>query len=139
MAEVPLQVSAALILRDRRLFLAQRSPQARHAFSWEFPGGKVERGETPELSLIREIREELNWRIQIESLFQVVRERAGDPAIDLHVFWCRVLGGRLQLREHLQYRWVLPIELDRFALTPADRRLIPFLLEWHRGAAEPPG
>lgn len=122
-----LQVSAALIVRSNRLFIAQRPPWKHHGFYWEFPGGQVEPGESPGASLIREIQEELNWRVRIKGLFQVVRERNPDLCIDLHVFWCECLGGRLQLREHLAHRWVDPAELDRYRLTAADRSLIPLL------------
>ncbi|PIU31101.1 MAG: 8-oxo-dGTP diphosphatase MutT [Syntrophobacteraceae bacterium CG07_land_8_20_14_0_80_61_8] len=122
-----LQVSAALIVRNNRLFIAQRPPWKRHGFYWEFPGGQVELGESPGASLIREIQEELNWRVRIKGLFQVVRERNQDLCIDLHVFWCEWLGGRLRLKEHLAHRWVGPAELDRYRLTAADRSLIPLL------------
>jgi 8-oxo-dGTP diphosphatase len=129
-AENTVQVSAALIVQNDRLFIAQRPPRKRHGLLWEFPGGKVEAGESPQASLAREIHEELNWRVQVGKLFQVVQERNEAFSIDLYAFWCRLTGGQFQLREHVDYRWVLPAELPHYRLTSADRALIPHLRRW---------
>lgn len=124
------QVSAALIARNNRLFIAQRPPHKRHGLLWEFPGGKVEKGETPEISLVREIREELNWLVHVGERFQVVRQQSETLPIELHVFWCKRISGHLELKEHVVCRWVLPAELHHYRLTAADRRLIPRLVRW---------
>ncbi len=123
-----LRVTAALITLNDRLFIAQRPSHKRFGLSWEFPGGKVEPGETLEESLAREIREELCWTVRVERFFRLISHRDEHFSIDLYAFWCRVIGGELCLREHVAYRWVLPVELNAYPLTQADRELTTFLI-----------
>lgn len=121
------QVTAALIPMRDRLFIAQRSPLKRFGLYWEFPGGKVEKGESLEESLVREIREELCWNIRVGKLFRHVSCRRRDLQIDLFAFWCTVEGGDLSLKEHAAFRWVPVSELRQYLFTDADAQLLPFL------------
>lgn len=127
-----LQVTAALIPSGGRFFIAQRPAHKAFGLCWEFPGGKVEPGETLEESLHREIREELGWEIQVGKHLHTVR--CSQPAldIDLHAFWCSIAGGNLWLREHVEYRWARIEELNRYRLTEPDRHLVAVIKELPR-------
>lgn len=122
-----IQVTAALISLKGRLFVAQRPPSKASGLYWEFPGGKVEPGESLEDSLIREIKEELGWDIRVEKPFKTIRYGRESFGIDLHSFWCSVCGGELELREHVAYRWACLDEIKRLQLTEADRQLVLLL------------
>jgi 8-oxo-dGTP diphosphatase len=122
-----LQVTAALIPEGGRLFIAQRPPHKKFGLMWEFPGGKVEIGETLEESLAREIREELCWDIRVGDFFRQINHETPDLRIDLYAFWCTVRGGTLCLREHAACCWAYPEELRTVGLTLPDLRLLPFI------------
>lgn len=124
----PIQVTAALIPLQGRLFIAQRPPHKTSGLSWEFPGGKREAGESLEESLLREIKEELCWDIRVREFFHVAQHHNSSFKLDLHAFWCSIEGGNLCLREHVAFEWVFPRELDNYELTAADRQLVPLLL-----------
>ncbi|MCE5335502.1 MAG: (deoxy)nucleoside triphosphate pyrophosphohydrolase [Desulfobacteraceae bacterium] len=117
-------VSAALIASGKRLFIAQRPPWKKFGYFWEFPGGKVEPGESLEESLVREIREELCLDISVHEFFGSISHEYDDFSIELHAFWCGISGGSLCLKEHVAYRWVEVAELEEYRLTEADRLLI---------------
>jgi len=122
-----MKVTAALIPMQGRLFVGQRPPWKRFGLLWEFPGGKVEPGESLEQSLVREIKEELCLDIIVHELFKKICHEEEDFGIDLHAYWCEVRGGRLCLSEHVAYMWAGLSELKQIDFTRADRLLIPFL------------
>jgi 8-oxo-dGTP diphosphatase len=128
-------VTAALIPSNGRLFIAQRPPNKKFGLRWEFPGGKAQLGETLEACLVREIKEELNWEIQVGELFQHIQHQHEDFRIELYAFWSQIRGGHLQLREHVACNWVRIGELRRYEFTKADHQLITCLEE----LADPPG
>ena len=119
-----LNVAAALILAAGRLFIAQRPPHKKFGLMWEFPGGKVEAGESLEEALRREIREELCWDVEVGRLFRHVAHHQPELRIDLYAFWCSIKHGSLCLREHVAYTWARPFELRDYAFTSADRKLL---------------
>ncbi len=121
------KVTAALITSEGRIFIAQRPPNKKFGLCWEFPGGKVESGESLEASLVREIGEELCWEIRVGELFEHVHFNLQDFILDLFAFWCTIEGGTLHLREHVAYRWATPKELRQFDFTLADQRLVASL------------
>jgi len=122
-----LRVTAALIPEHGRLFVAQRASHKKFGLMWEFPGGKVEAGETLEESLAREIAEELCWEIRVGDFFRLIHHESPGLCIDLYAFWCTILGGSLCLREHAACCWASPEELRTFCLTPPDLGLLPFI------------
>jgi len=124
-----LQVTAALIVVQNRLFIGQRPPTKKFGLQWEFPGGKVESGEKLEDSLVREIKEELCWDVDVGNLFQHLRHNYSDFTIDLFAYWCNIKEGSLCLKEHIAYRWACLEELDNFNFTTADKQLVRYLLE----------
>ena len=118
-----IRVVAAIIRDKGRIFATQRG-YGPYKDGWEFPGGKIEPGETPEEALKREIREELDTEIE-------VREPAGHIEYDypefhlsMDCFFCTLLSGSLTLKEHEAARWLSPAELDSISWLPADRSLI---------------
>lgn len=123
------QVVGAAVVAGDRVLLAQRSGGP-YDGRWEFPGGKVERGESDLAGLVREVREELGVEIAPQSfLGEVVLDAAiagGPPgASTLRVWWARITEGELVAREHAALRWVGADELDDLDWIPADRPLIP--------------
>ncbi|WP_022851047.1 (deoxy)nucleoside triphosphate pyrophosphohydrolase [Limisalsivibrio acetivorans] len=113
-------VSAAVILRDGKIFLARRGPTQRLAGFWEFPGGKVEQGETSESALKREIREEFGINIEVKDY---VGENIHDYdgwTVNLRAYICRWVDGWLVPKEHDETAWVSLNELHEYRLAPAD-------------------
>lgn len=127
-----LLVTAALIIREDRIFIAQRPPGKAFGLYWEFPGGKAEPGESLEDCLFREIREELSLEIQIGDLFQNVRYRHRNLNIDLYAYWCAISGGELLLREHVACYWASPDELKDYRFTRADQQVVACIERLHR-------
>jgi 8-oxo-dGTP diphosphatase len=107
-------VTAALIRDDRKILIAQRGGDKRFGRKWEFPGGKLMAGETPEACLHREIMEELNLVIRVEEHFCTVHHNYPDFDIELMAFWCTIVGGTLKLEEHEQVLWVTVAELEQY-------------------------
>ena len=128
-----LLVSAvALIDPEGRILLAQRPPGKSLAGLWEFPGGKVEPGETPEQALIRELHEEIGIDTQVSCLAPLTFASHSYP--DFHLlmplFACRRWQGIPIPREGQTLAWVRPAALRDYPMPPADLPLIPILRDW---------
>lgn len=87
----------------------------------------MEKGETLEKSLQREIMEELCWNVAVKELFQCVHYCHGDLEMNLFAYWCSIIDGKLHLNEHMDYYWALPGELHRFELTRPDQLIVSSL------------
>ncbi|WP_033923099.1 (deoxy)nucleoside triphosphate pyrophosphohydrolase [Sphingomonas sp. 37zxx] len=124
-----LVVAAALVDRDGRVLVQQRPPGTSMAGLWEFPGGKVEPGETPEAALIRELHEELGIDVEQACLAPAVfaSEPLGDRHLLLLLYACRKWRGVAEARHASALRWVRPLELHRMEMPPADKPLIGLL------------
>ncbi|TVR48152.1 MAG: (deoxy)nucleoside triphosphate pyrophosphohydrolase [Puniceicoccaceae bacterium] len=108
-----------------RILATRRPPGKAYGGLWEFPGGKVEPGETPADALRREIREELDLEIEVGADEDAVEHHDDTGVcIRLRPFRATVRGGRLRLHEHTEFRWVLPVELDTLEWAPADRPIV---------------
>jgi len=119
-----IEVVAAIIRDDEgRIFATQRG-YGDYKDGWEFPGGKIEQGETPEEALKREIWEELETKIVVERLIQTVDYDYPAFHLTMHCFWCHIGSGSLTLKEHEAARWLKPEELDSVDWLPADRIVV---------------
>jgi 8-oxo-dGTP diphosphatase len=129
---VVLVAAVALIDADGRVLLAQRPEGKSMAGLWEFPGGKVEPGETPEAALIRELHEELGIDTWASCLAPLTFASHAYP--DFHLlmplFACRKWQGAPEPREHQALKWVRPAKLRDYPMPPADLPLIPILRDW---------
>ncbi len=118
-----IEVVAAIIVDGDKIFATQRG-YGEFKDGWEFPGGKIEQGETPEQALIREIKEELDTEIEIGKLVETVEYDYPKFHLTMHCFFCGIRSGDLVLREHEAAKWLLPEELDSVDWLPADLGLI---------------
>ncbi|MBR5168499.1 MAG: 8-oxo-dGTP diphosphatase MutT [Salinivirgaceae bacterium] len=117
-------VSAAIIHdNEGRIFATQRGYGEMQG-GWEFPGGKIEAGETPEEALKREISEELDTIISVEKLIDTVEWDYPTFHLTMHCYWCSLAGGSLTLKEHKAAKWLSANELDSVNWLPADKCLI---------------
>ncbi len=124
-----LVAAVALVDADRRVLIAQRPEGKQLAGLWEFPGGKVEPGERPEETLIRELREELAISVKEPCLAPLTfaSHRYPDFHLLMPLFICRRWEGTPQAVEHQALKWVEPVRLREFPMPPADEPLIPML------------
>ncbi|MGH6651070.1 MAG: (deoxy)nucleoside triphosphate pyrophosphohydrolase [Sphingopyxis sp.] len=122
-------VAAAMVDRDGRVLVQQRPPGTAMAGLWEFPGGKIEPGETPEAALIRELAEELGIEVDHACLAPAcfASEPLGDRHLLLLVYALRKWKGVPEARHATALRWVRPVELYGLDMPPADRPLIGLL------------
>src|SRR5215469_16579266 len=127
-----LVVAVALIDADGRVLLTQRPPGKVMAGLWEFPGGKVHEGETPEAALIRELKEELGIDVAAACLapltFASHRYERFHLLMPLYV--CRRWDGTVTPRENQALTWVRAARLDNYAMPPADKPLVAVLRDW---------
>ena len=114
--------------RGRKLLLAQREAGDMLGGLWEFPGGTVEAGETLEGALARELREELGIKVDSFEPLVTVEHAYTHFRMSLHVFHCRHAGGRPRAIACADFAWILPREIERYALSTADRRVARALL-----------
>ena len=126
-----IKVAAAIIVDEGRIFATQRGYGA-FKDGWEFPGGKVEAGETSREALAREIREELDTEIRVGEFFETVEYDYPDFHLSMDCFICTVKAGGLVLKEHEAARWLTAETLETVEWLPADRGLIKKL----KGAVE---
>ena len=119
-----LVAACALIDADGRVLLAQRPQGKAMAGMWEFPGGKVEPGESLEVALKREILEELGIKIRVDDEFFNVDHDYPAKSVRLHFFNCTILEGEAQPLDVADLRWVTPTDLCHFEFPPADAELI---------------
>ena len=121
------KVVAAIIAEKGRIFATQRG-YGEFKDGWEFPGGKIEEGETPQQALVREIQEELDTEVEVGDLLGTVEYDYPTFHLSMQCFLCRIKSGRLNLKEHEAARWLAEDELDRVDWLPADIEV----LEWIR-------
>lgn len=124
-----IEVVAAIIHDEEGRILATQRGYGPMKDGWEFPGGKMESGETPEEALKREIWEELETRIEVEQLFETIDYDYPDFHLTMHCYICKVESGKLTLKEHEAARWLTKEQLSSIGWLPADRSIISRLTE----------
>ena len=118
-----INVVAAIIKKEDKVFITQRG-HGEFKGVWEFPGGKIEVGETPEEALIREIREELKFEIRVDRFYDEIKDVREDITIDVKFFICTLISGKLELTEHLDSKWVKPCNIDESDFLEADHKVL---------------
>ena len=122
-----IKVVAAVIcdsLQEKKRIFATARGYGEFKGMWEFPGGKIEPGETPQQALVREIREELDTTIKVSELIESIEYDYPDFHLSMDCFWCEIIEGDLVLLEAQEGRWLTKDELDSVEWLPADLELI---------------
>lgn len=119
-----ISVVAAVIMKEGRVFATQRG-YGEFKDGWEFPGGKVEAGESPEEALRREIREELEVEVNVGDLIDTIEYDYPAFHLSMKCYACTIVGGSPHLLEHEAARWLSADQLDSVVWLPADITLIP--------------
>ena len=121
-----IRVTAAVIVHEGRIFATQRG-YGPYKDGWECPGGKIEAGETPEQTIVREIREELNITIAADRYITTIEYDYPDFHLSMDCFYAHIEEGQISLLEHEAARWITKDQLDEIPWLPADLLLIPYL------------
>lgn len=115
-----IEVTGAVIVQDGKILAAQRGPGKALAGLWEFPGGKIEPGESPEEALHRELKEELLCEAEVGSFITTTEHEYDFGLVVLSTYFCTLRLGTPRLTEHQEIRWLAPEELDSVEWAPAD-------------------
>ena len=118
-----INVVAAIIIKDQKIFATQRG-YGEFKNGWEFPGGKIESGESPEHALEREIREELDAKIRVGELFDTIEYDYPNFHLSMKCFLCSLISDQLTLREHEAAKWLTKEKLSSVEWLPADLTII---------------
>ena len=122
------RVVAAIIIHNNKVFATQRG-YGEFKDGWEFPGGKIETGETPEEALVREVKEGLDTEVEVRELMDTVEYDYPTFHLSMDCFICRILSGNLVLKEHEDAKWLTREQLDSVDWLPADLGLISKIKE----------
>lgn len=126
----PQIVTAAVIEKGGNILIAKRRQGSKFAGKWEFPGGKLEKGETPEQCLKRELQEELTITVNIgELICSSVYSYTPELTINLLAYRTTVISGTFNLNDHEEIRWVKPIDLNNYDFPEADRPIVEILMK----------
>ena len=117
------KVVAAIIIHENKIFATQRG-YGEFKDGWEFPGGKIEPGETPQEALAREIKEELDIEIEVKDFLETVEYDYPEFHLSMDCFFCSIKSGELVLKEHEAAKWLTAEKLDSVDWLPADKGLI---------------
>ena len=119
-----IRVTAAIMIKDERVLIAQRHPDDFMGGKWEFPGGKLEPDESPEESLARELQEELGVEIRVGKILEVVYHRYPEKNVLLLFYTCELINGEPQPLEVEEVAWVSTRDLPQLDWVPADIPLV---------------
>lgn len=126
---MPTKVTAAILVRNNTFFIAKRGPEGRFAHRWEFPGGKIEPGESPEECLAREMAEEFGIAVRVGDFFTDSLHTFPGGQILVLAYFCHWDGDAIFPVEHEEYRWVAASELNGFDFAPADAPIAAKLMD----------
>ena len=123
------KVVAAIIIHENKIFATQRG-YGEFKDGWEFPGGKIEPGETPQEALVREIKEELDIEIEVKDFLETVEHDYPEFHLSMDCFFCAIKSGELVLKEHEAAKWLTVETLDSVDWLPADQGLVEGIREY---------
>ena len=123
------RVVAAIIIHENKIFATQRG-YGEFKDGWEFPGGKIEPGETPQEALVREIKEELDIEIEVKDFLETVEYDYPKFHLSMDCFFCTIRSGELVLKEHEAAKWLTAETLESVEWLPADKGLIEGIREY---------
>ena len=123
-ASAPVVVAAAVVIRDGRVLLTRRSEGQHLAGMWEFPGGKLEEGESPEQALVRECQEECGIEVEVAGILEVTHHRYPEKEVLLLFYRCELRAGEVRHLQVADHAWVAPENLDEYPLPPADEGVV---------------
>ena len=123
------KVVAAIIIHENKIFATQRG-YGEFKDGWEFPGGKIEPGETPQEALVREIKEELDIEIEVKDFLETVEYDYPGFHLSMDCFFCFIKSGELVLKEHEAAKWLTVETLDSVDWLPADQGLVEGIREY---------
>ena len=120
----------AAIIHDNGKILATQRGYGEFKDGWEFPGGKIEPGETPQEALVREIKEELDIEIEVKDFLETVEYDYPEFHLSMDCFFCTIRSGELVLKEHEAAKWLTAETLESVEWLPADKGLIEGIREY---------
>ncbi|PKK95429.1 MAG: 8-oxo-dGTP diphosphatase MutT [Tenericutes bacterium HGW-Tenericutes-5] len=120
-------VAAIFTNENNEVFCARRKDEGELALKWEFPGGKIEPGESHQEALIREIKEELSTDIKVKDFIMTVRHQYNSFHLTMHAYFAEVVNGNLVLNEHTGFKWLRKEELYSLDWAAADLPIVDFL------------
>jgi 8-oxo-dGTP diphosphatase len=123
------QVACAIIEYNGKILAVQRGERMSLPLKWEFPGGKIHKGESPEMCVVREVSEELNIRVDVVRPLSLVSHDYPDFSVTLHPFICVIVSGDIILRDHKAMLWLAPRELPILDWADADFPIIRAYLD----------
>jgi len=121
----------AAVIKDNNKILAARRGYGEFIDRWEFPGGKIETGESKEAALIREIHEELEAQISVDKFLITVEYQYPQFFLLMHCYLCSIKSGKIEMKEHNALRWLALNELDSVEWLPADIDVVKALKDMH--------
>ncbi len=129
MAQNPIQVTAAVIIKNKKILIARRKKEQHMGLKWEFPGGKIRENETPTACLIRELEEEFSIKTRIREFFLRTVHHYQNKSIELISFLVDHRAGDFILRDHEEIRWIDRDELGRYDFADADIPIVKKLAD----------
>ena len=120
-------VAAIIINKNNEIFCARRKDEGELALKWEFPGGKIEKGESHQEALIREIKEELSTDIKVTNFIMTVKHQYESFHLTMHAYLADVINGDLILNEHTGFKWLKKEQLNSLDWAEADLPIVDFL------------
>jgi 8-oxo-dGTP diphosphatase len=136
-SEKPIQVTAAILESEGKILIAKRRKGGPFGGSWEFPGGRVEPGETPETALQRELREELGIETRVGELLATSLYDSTSLSIELLAYQVSYLSGKVRLADHDEIQWVAPTKLAAYDFAAPDLPIVRAVLDSARRGGSP--